>query len=575
MTEFAVQIQELLGARVRAGEPGVAVGVYRDGELAEQVCAGLAAVEHGAPVTPDTLFDIASASKQVTAACLLLLRREGRLDLGDDVRRYVPELALGEPVTLRQCLTHTGGLREYYVLCAISGVPLHGITEERLLRLIEGQRDLDFPPGSAYSYSNTGYVLAAVVIRRLTGKSVAEFAAERIFAPLGMARTHFRDDLGAPVPGLATGYAPDPATPGRFRRADPIEEVVGDGGVVTSVRELAAWHAFLLTGRGLGADIRDGLLPRAVLTGGRTLHYANGLAHTTEAGQAGYGHTGAISGFRSVLLCIPAAGLGVSVLTNRIDIYPALVARWVVRLALGVPVETELTDPVPAEVAEPARSGLLGRWHDPVLDMFVRLEPGPGGRLEQPGPGGERFRFALAADGRWYGEGAGASIALQLDRDRLGGDRLGRDRLLVRPAIGDDDYETFERAQIALPPPGPGAPPAGRYFSPELDAYATFDPDGDAGPAVTIGLNRPWRLASAGPDVYVADDWLTVRFTGGGQTLLVSADGARLVRFSRVAAEDSSAPVYLRGLRQPPRLSLEHRPQLSGHSDHRSSGRLT
>ena len=541
MTDLAVQIQELLAARVRADEPGVAVGVYRDGELEEQVCAGLAAVEHGVPVTPDTLFDIASASKQVTAACLLLLRREGRLELGDDVRRYLPELALGEPVTLRQCLTHTGGLREYYTLCAISGVPLPGITEDRLLRLISGQRELDFPPGTAYSYSNTGYVLAAVVIRRLTGKSVASFAAERIFGPLEMARTHFRDDLGALVPGLATGYAPDPATPGRFRRADPVEEVVGDGGIVTSIRELAAWHAFLLTGHHLGTDIRDGLLPRAVLSGGRTLDYANGLAHTTEAGQAGYGHTGAISGFRSVLLCFPDAGLGVSVLTNRIDVYPALVARWVVRLALGVPTEADRTDRVPAEVAEPARPELLGRWHDPALDVFVRLEPGPGGRLEQPGAGGGRSRFALAADGRWYGEGAEASIALRLDRGRL----------LVRPAIGDDDYGTFELAPTAPPPPGAGsspASPAGRYLSPELDAYATFDPDGDAGPAVTIGLNPPWRLVPAGPDVFVADDWLTLRFADAGQTLLVSADGARRVRFDRVTATDS-APIHIRGLR--------------------------
>ncbi|MGH8835556.1 MAG: serine hydrolase domain-containing protein [Actinomycetes bacterium] len=544
MTDLAVQVQELLAARVRAGEPGVAVGVYREGELTEQAYAGLAVVEHGVPVTPDTLFDIASASKQVTAACLLLLRREGLLDLGDDVRRYVPELALGEPVTLRQCLTHTGGLREYYTLCAVSGVPLPGITEDRLLRLIEGQQDLDFPPGSAYSYSNTGYVLAAVAIRRLTGKSVAAFAAERIFGPLGMSRTHFRDDLGALVPDLATGYAPDPSTPGRFRRADPIEEVVGDGGVVTSVRELAAWHAFLLTGHGLGADIRDGLLPRAVLTGGRTLDYANGLAHTTESGRAGYGHTGAISGFRSVLLCIPGAGLGVTVLANRIDIYPALVARWVARLALGVPTEEDRTDRVPAEVAEPARSGLLGRWHDPALDVFVRFEPGADGRLEQPGAGGERSRFALAADGRWHGESAAASITLQLDRDRLDGDRL-----LVRPAIGDDDYGTFERAPVAPPPSGPDSPPAGRYFCPELDAYAVFEPDTDAGPAVTIGLNPSWRLAPAGPDVYVADDWLTLRFADAGQTLLVSADGARRIRFSQVTAEDGPAPVYLGGLR--------------------------
>jgi len=567
MSALTDQLADLLALRIGAGEPGLAIGIYRDGELVEELAAGLAVVEHAVPNTADTLFDIASASKQVTSACLLLLQREGRVDLGDDVRRYVPELGLREPVTLRHCLTHTGGLREYYTLCAISGVPLHGITEDRLLRLVAGQQDVDFAPGSAYSYSNTGYVLAAVVIRRLTGQSVAAFAAERVFGPLGMARTHFRDDLGALVPGLATGYAPDPApavpapdpAARRFRRADPIEEVVGDGGIVTSVRELAAWHAFLLTGRILGPDIRDGLLPRAVLAGGRTLDYANGLAHTSVAGLAGYGHTGAISGFRSALLCVPDAGLGVSVLANRIDLYPALVAHRVARLALGEPAEADRTAPVPAEVAEPARTALLGRWHDPALDVYVRLEPGADGRLEQPGAGAERSRFALAADGSWYGEGAEAGIALRLeqdrfgqdrpdqdrlDQDRLDQDRPGGDQLLVRPAIGSDDYGTFERVPAVS---DAASPPAGRYVSPELDAYATVAPGTGGGPpSVAIGINRPWSLEPAGPDAWVADGWLTVRFADAGQTLLVSAYGAQRVRFARASASDP--PPQLRGL---------------------------
>lgn len=425
-------------------------------------------------------------------------------------------------MTLRQCLTHTAGLREYYTLCAISGVPLAEISEERLIRLIAGQRDLDFEPGTAYSYSNSGYMLAAAVIRRLTGQSVTRYAAEHIFGPLGMGRTHFRDDLGALVPGLANGYAPDPGRPGEFRRADPIEECVGDGGIVTSIRDLVPWQAFLLAGKGLGVDIRDGLLDRAVLADGTALDYANGLEHTVVADQPGYAHTGAISGFRSVILCLPGAGLGVSVLANRVDVYPALIARWVANLALGAPANAGRTDPIPVAEAEASRAGLIGSWHDPERDVLTRLDPGPDGRLEQPGGDGERSQYALAADGAWYGEGSAVSMAYQLDGERL----------LERATVGEQDLGRFERVPT---PTAVTEPPAGAYYSQELAAFATFEPGRGADPAtVTIGLSSPRPLEQVAPDGYLADRWLTLRIVDAGQTLLVSADGAHHVRFAAV-----------------------------------------
>ena len=124
------RLHDLLASSVNEEEPGVALGIYRDGELVVHASAGLAVVEHTVPIGPDTAFDIASASKHFTATCLLLLEREGRLSLDADVRAYLPELALRDEVTLRQCLTHTGGLREYYSLCGLSGVPLAGMRGE-------------------------------------------------------------------------------------------------------------------------------------------------------------------------------------------------------------------------------------------------------------------------------------------------------------------------------------------------------------------------------------------------------------------------------------------------------------
>ena len=184
-------LQDLVSSLAGDGEPGFAAGIYTGGELVTAAAAGFAVAEHQVPVTEHTAFEIASVSKHLTSVCVLLLARDGLVALDEDIRAAFPELALAGPVTLRQCLTHTGGLRDYLALCEVAGVPVLGIGESKAMDLIAGQRDTDYPPGSAFSYSNTGYVLAAALVRRTTGASLAEFARERVFGPLGMTATGF------------------------------------------------------------------------------------------------------------------------------------------------------------------------------------------------------------------------------------------------------------------------------------------------------------------------------------------------------------------------------------------------
>jgi CubicO group peptidase (beta-lactamase class C family) len=541
------RLRDLLTCYVSDGEPGVALGLYRDGELVFHTGAGLAVVEHAVPIRSDTAFDIASASKHFTATCVLLLERDGRLSLDADVRTYLPELALADKVTLRQCLTHTGGLREYYSLCGLSGVPLAGMSESRLLRLISGQRDLDFPPGSAYSYSNTGYVLAAATIRRITGKSLAGFAADRIFGPLGMASTRFRDDLAIPVSRMATGYrVPTGETgPHRFRRTDILEEVVGDGGVVTTVGDLAPWHAFMAAERGLKAtepaardlqnarhdrEIRDRLLQPQVLTDGTRLPYGLGLGIMTVAGRRAHWHSGSIPGFRSALMYLIDEGIGVSVLANRSDVYPSQIAVAAIELLTGAP-PTTATRPVSADQAEQARDKILGRWHDQDRDVFVDVQPGPDGSIECLDEG-ETFRFMLATDGRWQGTAGAASLVY----------RLQGDHLRCTPKVGEEIYGEYVRAADDA---GTEQPPVGTYFSDELAAYAVITVD-NADPTVQIGLNPAERMEQAEPGVWIARG-MTLRRAGAGADLLISADGARRVLFSQVA-DPQPLPPYIRGL---------------------------
>ena len=176
--------------------PGCAVGVVRDGQLAFAKGYGMADLEHDTPITPSTRFYIASLSKQFTAMSIVLLAQEGRLSLDDWVRRWVPQVpSFGAPITLRQLLHHTSGLRDYFTLLALSGWPSDGLlTEPQFIDLVSRQKNLNFTPGDEFLYSNTGYALLAMVVERASGQSLRDYAADHIFKPLGMTHTEFRDD---------------------------------------------------------------------------------------------------------------------------------------------------------------------------------------------------------------------------------------------------------------------------------------------------------------------------------------------------------------------------------------------
>jgi len=523
------ELSGFLAPYATAGGPGHAAGVYRDGELVAHAATGCAVIEHDVAIGPGTMFDIASASKQFTAACLVLLQADGMLSLDDDVRAHLPGLGLRAPVTLRQCLSHTGGLRECYALCELAGVPLAGMTEARLMRLISGQRELDFPPGAGWSYANTGFVLAAAVVRQRTGRSLAEFAAQRLFGPLGMPATRFRDDLAVLVPGLASGYTPAPG--GGWHRVDITEETVGDGGVVTCLRDLAGWQHFMLTGSTLGSRVRDALLEPAVLASGRRLPYALGLEITAVGGQPLYLHSGYIGGFRSALGYLIGAGAGVAVLANRDDTFPAEIAvRIAERLAAApAPVRPARLTRAAAVAAQPA---VTGWWYAAEPDLYLELSGADDGTVSHI-DGDLRHHYVAMSDGSWQGTGVASPVRL-----RLAGGELRR-----AETVGDEPPEVYQRVAR---PPAAAQPPAGAYYSDELAAYATLAAGGSAGGAatVTVGLAGARTLVPVSGGVW-AGDGLTLRVLPGGAALEISLPGARRCRFTAVSG---AVPARQRGL---------------------------
>src|SRR5580692_10180085 len=235
-------VDEVFEDLTAPGSPGCALGVYRDGQMIYAKGYGLANVEDSVPITPKSVFDIGSTSKQFTAASILLLEKQGKLSVNDDVRKYIPELPdYGPQITILHLLNHTSGLRDYLTLMDLAGINTDSVTtDEDALEIITRQKALNFAPGSDWLYSNTGFFLLSVIVKRVSGKTLREFAAENIFIPLGMSHTQFRDDHKALIPNRAMAYDPKELKDGYTLDVSYFEQT-GDGAVHTSVEDLLKW----------------------------------------------------------------------------------------------------------------------------------------------------------------------------------------------------------------------------------------------------------------------------------------------------------------------------------------------
>ncbi len=317
--------------------PGCAVGIETaDGPWLTRAW-GMADLEGGLANTPATVFEAGSVSKQFTVAAVVLLALEGRLSLEDDIREHIPEVPdFGETIRLHHLVHHTSGLRDWGSVAAISGWGRGARTHDHghVLEIVGRQRALNFPPGFEYSYSNTGFNLLAMVVERVTGESFAGFSTRRIFEPLGLGDTQWRDDYTRLVPGRSSAYAPAPG--GGYRIDRPIEHVHGNGGLLTTVDDLLRWDAALRAGsHGLGGAAFVELMHRAgVLSSGRSIHYAGGLMLGELDGVREVAHTGSTSGYRAFLGRYPDQGVAVALLCNAGDVNPGQVGREVARLFL-------------------------------------------------------------------------------------------------------------------------------------------------------------------------------------------------------------------------------------------------
>ena len=352
--ETQKQVDKVFAAYEKPGSPGCALGVIRDGQFIYVRGYGLANLEHNIPLTGATVFDIGSTSKQFTATAILLLAEQGKLSLDDDVRKYIPELpGYQQPITIRHLLHHTSGLRDYLTLMALAGVDFDGVTgDAEAFRLITRQRALNFPPGDEHLYSNSGFFLLSVIVKRVSGKSLRQFAAENIFGPLGMTNTHFHDNHAEIVPQRATGYAP--RREGGFQIDMSGFEQTGDGAVYTTIEDLLRWDRNFYKPKVGGPQLLEQLHATGGLNSGEKLTYAAGLVVSQYKGLKTVSHGGSWAGYRADLLRFPEQNFSVICLCNVANANPSRLARQVAEIYLGDQMKA------PAAPAEKTATGAPG-----------------------------------------------------------------------------------------------------------------------------------------------------------------------------------------------------------------------
>jgi CubicO group peptidase (beta-lactamase class C family) len=344
------------------GRPGCAVGAAIDGTTVFAAGYGVADLEHNVPITADTIFEPGSVSKQFTAAAVLLLAQQGKLSLDDPVRKYLPEVPEYEtPITIRHLIHHTSGLRDWGSVAAIGGWPRGTMARNHddVLAIVHRQQALNYTPGAHYSYTNTGYNLAAILVGRVSGKSFAEFTREAIFAPLGMTSSSWRDDFRRIVPNRAIAYSPSGTS---FTLNMPFENVYGNGGMLTTVGDLLRWNTNFTDPKVGGRSFVESQLRSGVLNDGRTTDYAAGLGLATWRGVREIAHSGATAGYGGWLARYPDHGLSVAILCNVTNANPPQLGRDVAALYLGAALAPPSTAPTPVEVK--GLEELSGLYHN-------------------------------------------------------------------------------------------------------------------------------------------------------------------------------------------------------------------
>jgi len=490
------KVDQMFAAYNRSNSPGCAVGVIQNGDFVYRKGYGMGSLELGVPLSSQSVFYLASVSKQFTAASVALAAEEGFLSLDDDVRKYIPELPdYGHAITLRQMLHHTSGLRDFETLMFLSGRELSDLhSKDEMLDLITRQKGLNNIPGDEWIYSNTNYFLLAEVVKRATKKSLAEFAADSIFRPLGMTHTRFYDDHSLVMQGRVAAY--DPGGDGKFLVDWSTNfDTVGPGGLMSSVDDLLLWdNNFYKNKLGKGTLLTE-MQTRGVLNNGNETEYGLGLELSAYRGLPTVGHGGALFGYRTGILRFPEQRFTVVCLCNLSSADPGSLSRAVAEVYLEKRLHAEAgAAPAVGNRGLPDPSLFAGKYLDPHKHFVYSFVVSDGKLMAWGGNlrrvGANQFRDLGTGTITFEESNGGMKATLVTD-----GEIFFAGKRVEAPHLSEADLVTY----------------AGEYKSAELDA--TYDLSIDQGGLLLRNKrNTPLKLTAVAPDEFESADLGTLVF---------------------------------------------------------------
>ncbi|MEA3461152.1 MAG: serine hydrolase domain-containing protein, partial [Bacteroidota bacterium] len=331
---------QLFCAYSEEGVPGGVVGVIYRGEVVFSKAYGLANLTHDLPYKVSTPTNIGSVSKQFTAFAILLLEKEGKLSLDDDVRKYIPELPdLGQVVTLKNMLNHTNGFREVYNLMPMTGWKGEDmLRREEIIEMLKRQEELQNAPGEEYNYNNSAFILLAEIVDRISGMSFPEFMEEQVFGPLGMSSSVVRSNPAVIIPGASQGYFRDSAG---YHEAGDLYAAYGAGGIYTTVEDFSRWMGNFSRPLVGGLELVNRLVTVDTLNNGDTLSYALGIGVNEYRGLTVYSHGGADNAHRAYLVYFPQIDGGVVAMSNNASFTSSRIAYAMADLYFGDQMEAD------------------------------------------------------------------------------------------------------------------------------------------------------------------------------------------------------------------------------------------
>jgi CubicO group peptidase (beta-lactamase class C family) len=509
----ALRTDSVFQAFDRTDSPGCALGVYQDGRIEYARGYGMASLEQGVALTPRSVLDVGSISKQFTAMSVLMLQKEGKLSLEDPIRKYIPEMPpYADKITLRRALSQTSGLRDIYVLTAQTGRTIAGDSIDAL-HIITRPTEPNYTPGERYLYTNTGWILAAQMVYRLTGKTLDKFVEERIFSPLGMHDTHILADASTIVPNGAESYAPRAGGGFRVVQSSYDGAIMGAGAVHTSVEDFGRWLNNYDSATVGDRDIIKTMTTPTLLNDGKPARsgpnqaYAIGLNVGTMRGLRVISHGGSWAGYRGHFLRFPDQHFAVATFCNLATSGPDSLARKVAGIYLADRMQPDSEAAWSVALAGAQRVDMSAAALRPFVGIWRNDERGEVRRTRLVGDslfevGGERGRLIPLGNDR-FRAGSGTEL-------RFEGDPKAPSRMIVRTTSDD---VTFVRADSAVLTPAQLAEYAGDYRSDEVETTQTWKVE-NGKLVVYAGYRRLGVLEPAYRDA----------FTRGGSVVNVTRD---------------------------------------------------